>query len=327
MDYVGTGKRLEPGDIGLAAKSVGLPTAALLAWLEVEVGARMRGFDDKNRPIILPERHRFYAELGAGPKRARAVKEGLAYPKWGTKPYPKTMDDRYAMLERMSAIDEEAALDSTSVGLPQILGSNAEAAGSANAVAMFGHFKQSEKAQLDGMVSLLNNWGIVKSLRGKDLSKPASWEPAVSRYNGAGYKKNNYHVKIATAFVKHSQGTSDTLSVPDDSAALLRNGVKGERVLKMQADLKARGFDPGPVDGRFGDKTEIALRQMQNQAGLKVDGVFGPKTEAAMQKLPVVESVTQGDPAPPKSTNNSNKNWLAQIIDYLLDALFGALQR
>lgn len=51
MDFVGTGRRLAQGDVGAAARELGVETAVLLAFLEVE--ARGRGFDSKNRPKML----------------------------------------------------------------------------------------------------------------------------------------------------------------------------------------------------------------------------------------------------------------------------------
>ena len=103
MNFIGTGIRLQPGDVGAVARSIGLETAVLLAFMEVE--ANGRGFDGRNRLKILPEPHKFWSELGPGAARDRAAANGLAYPKWGTKPYPKSTDDRYAQLGRMSSID------------------------------------------------------------------------------------------------------------------------------------------------------------------------------------------------------------------------------
>jgi hypothetical protein len=46
------------------------------------------------------------------------------------------------------------------------------------------------------------------------------------------------------------------------------------------------GYDPGPVDGKYGPKTEKAVRAFQKDHGLAVDGLavdgmWGPKTQAA----------------------------------------------
>jgi flagellum-specific peptidoglycan hydrolase FlgJ len=56
----------------------------------------------------------------------------------------------------------------------------------------------------------------------------------------------------------------------------------GEHVKLLQERLKAAGFDPGPIDGEFGPKTDAAVRAFQQARGLEVDGVVGPQTWAAL---------------------------------------------
>jgi peptidoglycan hydrolase-like protein with peptidoglycan-binding domain len=43
-------------------------------------------------------------------------------------------------------------------------------------------------------------------------------------------------------------------------------------VRDIQAGLQRLGYDPGAADGRFGAKTESAIRQYQQDSGLPVDG-------------------------------------------------------
>ncbi len=65
-------------------------------------------------------------------------------------------------------------------------------------------------------------------------------------------------------------------------ATLLTVGAKGQTVTALQAQLKARGFDPGPVDGDFGPGTEQAVRAFQQAHGLEVDGIVGVQTASAL---------------------------------------------
>jgi uncharacterized protein (TIGR02594 family) len=53
-------------------------------------------------------------------------------------------------------------------------------------------------------------------------------------------------------------------------------------VSRIQQALKAKGFDPGELDGIWGRRTIAAVRQFQTQHGLEVDGVVGPKTMTAL---------------------------------------------
>ena len=49
--------------------------------------------------------------------------------------------------------------------------------------------------------------------------------------------------------------------------------------------MSAVGFDTGGVDGRFSQKTETAVKDLQQRAHLAVDGVVGPKTWAVVDAL------------------------------------------
>lgn len=50
----------------------------------------------------------------------------------------------------------------------------------------------------------------------------------------------------------------------------------------VQAALKGANYDPGPIDGLDGPKTEAALRSFQSAKGLEADGTIGPKTLKAL---------------------------------------------
>lgn len=51
-----------------------------------------------------------------------------------------------------------------------------------------------------------------------------------------------------------------------------------ELVRKIQHELARKGFDPGPIDGIWGRKTEKAVRAFQATTGLVTDGIVGPIT-------------------------------------------------
>ena len=48
--------------------------------------------------------------------------------------------------------------------------------------------------------------------------------------------------------------------------------MRRETVAAIQRMLTERGYDPGPVDGFSGRKTQAAIRDYQAAAGLPVDG-------------------------------------------------------
>jgi len=67
-----------------------------------------------------------------------------------------------------------------------------------------------------------------------------------------------------------------------DGKKLLRYGMMGDFVKKIQESLKAFGINPGPVDSKFGNKTLRAVKAFQTQVGIKSDGLVGKDTYAAM---------------------------------------------
>jgi peptidoglycan hydrolase-like protein with peptidoglycan-binding domain len=71
----------------------------------------------------------------------------------------------------------------------------------------------------------------------------------------------------------------------DQSEPVLRRGSTGLPVRRLQYRMSAVGYAIGGVDGRFGPKTEAAVKQLQDQADLVVDGVVGPRTWAVVNAL------------------------------------------
>ena len=64
---------------------------------------------------------------------------------------------------------------------------------------------------------------------------------------------------------------------------VLKQGSQGAQVVSLQKQLKALGFDPGAVDGKFGPGTKKALIAFQKSKGLQADGMVGPASLAALQ--------------------------------------------
>jgi len=54
-------------------------------------------------------------------------------------------------------------------------------------------------------------------------------------------------------------------------------------VSDIQAALMRRGYDPGPVDGRYGPRTAEAIRRYQSDHGLVADGRASPDLLEHMQ--------------------------------------------
>lgn len=86
---------------------------------------------------------------------------------------------------------------------------------------------------------------------------------------------------IATTVATTSPATTTGYSAEPTTGAL-KKGMKGNRVAAMQTKLRSLGYDPGPADGLFGDKTDAAVRKFQTDKKLAVDGVAGTQTLSAL---------------------------------------------
>ncbi len=71
----------------------------------------------------------------------------------------------------------------------------------------------------------------------------------------------------------------------DQSHPVLKTGATGLPVRRLQSRMSAVGFDTGGVDGRFGAKTEAAVRKLQHDFNLNVDGFVGAQTWQVVDAL------------------------------------------
>jgi N-acetylmuramoyl-L-alanine amidase len=63
--------------------------------------------------------------------------------------------------------------------------------------------------------------------------------------------------------------------------------IHGDDVADLQRRLSALGFDPGGVDGIFGERTRVALLDFQHNAGLLTDEICGRLTIGELKRLTV----------------------------------------
>lgn len=265
--FKGAARPLLSIEIAQVGRQIAVGEDEVRAVIEVETAGG--GFDKEGRPRMLFEPHIFWRELGEGPKRTRAAYQGLAYAKWGLLPYPA---DSYGRLALAMKIDAAAALRSCSWGLGQIMGFNHKAAGYPSAGDMIAAFCESESAHLEAMIRFIDSEGLADELQRHD------WSAFARGYNGAGYAKHGYHTKLAAAF-RRWQAVPD---VVERVRPLVGPGSRGWAVKEAQKHLRDLGFNPGPVDGIFGEKTAQAAYDFQLSIGIKMDSIFGPVTWAAI---------------------------------------------
>ncbi|HTH17311.1 MAG TPA: peptidoglycan-binding domain-containing protein [Magnetospirillum sp.] len=73
-----------------------------------------------------------------------------------------------------------------------------------------------------------------------------------------------------------------------------RSLVSRDNVMVAQRRLRARGYDPGPIDGAFGQLTRRALQAFQISQGLPADGIL---TAAMVDRLVTTPTVATALPA------------------------------
>lgn len=213
--YSGAAQRAKDEDYERLAKLYDIDEAKLRAVMQVE--ARNSGYSG-NSVIALYEPHIAW-KYSSGSVRNALAKAGLAYPKWGTVKYPKSSYHRIDEATRIAGA-EIAAL-STSWGLGQLMGFNHEAAGFLTAVKMVEAFAESEVNQVEAMIRFIqHNHGMAEAL------KQGDWENFARLYNGAGYKKNGYHAKLANAYRVWSGFLSR--SKPDNLTVVAKTTIQPE---------------------------------------------------------------------------------------------------
>lgn len=257
--------------IATEARKAGIEPCALLAVIEVEsAGHFFASVNGKQEPLIRFEGHYFDRRL-TGETRAKAREAGLASPLAGQIANPASQSARWALLERASAFSSEAALESTSWGIGQIMGSHWKSLGYDSVESLAAAARSGAEGQIDMLIRFIIKNGLLAVLNGRD------WPSFARRYNGPGYRRNAYDVKLAAACRRYA--AADQLASPQ--APVIAFGSSGDAVRDLQLTLTALGYPVKP-SAVFDHATKAALIRFQKAARLVADGVAGPKTSAAL---------------------------------------------
>lgn len=179
-----------------AANQLGVPVAAVKAVTEVEsLGA---GFLSDGRPKILFERHVF---------RKRLIEKGISVQNTPSDIVNAAAGGyqggvkEHERLDRAAKIDRDAALESASWGLFQIMGYHWKTLGYPTLQAFINAMYKDEASQLDAFVRFVKaDNRLLRALKSQD------WATFARIYNGPNYAANKYDTKLADAF-KRAGGT------------------------------------------------------------------------------------------------------------------------
>lgn len=186
-------RSLQASDFEDAAAELGVEVAAIKAVCEVESSGG--GFIGKH-PKVLFERHIF---------RRRLKDRDLNPDDFGRPdlihPSPGGYRGGAAELDRLRdamRINEDAALESASWGLFQIMGFHWERLGYESAKAFVHEMYRGEREHLMAFVKFIQANGLDGAMRAHD------WAAFARGYNGPAYRRNRYDTKMAAAYLRHS---------------------------------------------------------------------------------------------------------------------------
>lgn len=187
-------KRLQEKDFRDAAVKLRCEVAAIKAVAHVE--SRGDGFmiwKGEEVPKILFERHIFH-RLTDG--RYDKSHPHLSNENPGGYGAESIQHDK---LTEAVTLDREAALQSASWGKFQVMGFNWEMVGYPDLQTFINAAYNSEADHLNMFI------GFVMANKIDDEIREKRWEDFARKYNGPAYKKNNYHIKMKSAYESFSR--------------------------------------------------------------------------------------------------------------------------
>ena len=174
-------RKLFDEDFCRAAEKLVCPVAAVKAVAQVE--SRGDGFDVKDRPLILFERHKF-AQYTNG--KYSKTHPNISNPTAGGYGRSSEQYDRYT---EAFILDPTAAMLSTSWGKFQIMGFNFAICGFKTIDDFVFAMQESESKHLEAFVNYVNQNNLAIYLQNLD------WARFAKGYNGIDYQRNKYDEK------------------------------------------------------------------------------------------------------------------------------------
>lgn len=189
------GNQLRISDMQAGADLLGLPLATMATVAQVEsIG---EGFTTDMRPVVLFERHVFYKQLTQHLGKATADQMAARYPNL-VNPKRGGYAGGAAEWERLQlaiSLHRDAAIESASWGMFQIMGFHWQALGFASASDWQTAMQRSEVDHLTALCRFIQqDPAMHKALQGR------KWADFARRYNGPAFKDNDYDTKLAKAY-------------------------------------------------------------------------------------------------------------------------------
>ena len=98
--------------------------------------------------------------------------------------------------------------------------------------------------------------------------------------SAAGYARPAYYDHVGAGFLKaFTAGFLTTCGFENVGSP---NGDQGDEVMNLQIALNQLGYSTGGTDGKYGTRTENAVRKFQKANGLDTDGLAGAETQRVL---------------------------------------------
>ena len=200
---------LKAADLIAAAKRLGVEVAVVYAVNEVESAGK--GFLANGKPAILFERHIMYRQLSTARHPSDDLQELKGHADALAVQYPALVNPKaggysgdiaeHQRLVRARLIDDLCALESTSWGAFQIMGYHAVSLGYPSVADFVERMQKNESEHLEAFVRFIEaDPVLLKALKAR------KWADFAKRYNGPGYARNLYDVKLERAYKRHADG-------------------------------------------------------------------------------------------------------------------------
>lgn len=312
--------------VAAAAIKHQIPYANLRAVVEVESnGVTYALVNGKQEPLIRWEGHYFDARL-TDAQRTEARRLKLASPKAQAIPNPRSQEDRWnKLLIPAININRQAAYESCSYGLGQVMGSHWKSFGYSDIMDLV----DLARSGVGGQIELMLQYCVVNNLI--DELQRGDFTGFARGYNGPNFAKFNYDGKMRDAAKRFAKTVPTPIPYDDaiptvviaEPSNMFSMGSKGLRVREIQA-LLLRAGHAIKIDGDFGPATKDAIIEFQIEHGLKTDGIVGPLTWRALDEYRVEDGEQPGKVSPTDAVTETPEGRQGALIAIVGTLIAGA---
>lgn len=178
-----------------SSEQLGIDPATILALTEIESGGRFfHSVNGRQEPAIRFEGHYFDRRLN-DTTRKLARNAGISSPVAGRIRNPASQQQRWELLARAMKFNYQAALESTSWGIGQVMGAHWQWLSYDSIDEFVKIVRSGVQGQIDVMLRYIVKADLIDTLSAQD------WSSFARRYNGPNYAKNQYDLKLEASWI------------------------------------------------------------------------------------------------------------------------------